>query len=126
MNWTSIAVLFLFVTACGPSLSTQTLNAFPARAPRCDVKIEKLTPAEVEGLDTIYVVAGVVAVSDFETKDPYSEEVLALIRPAVCRLGGDAVSLARQKTGADGATTAYYALHRKEPDPNGGAPPLLK
>lgn len=99
--------------ACGPSVSTQKLASFPANPSRCELKIEKLSPAEVEGLDTIYTVLGIVAVSDFETKNPYDERVLELIRPEVCGLGADAVSVARRKTGPDGATTAYYALRHK-------------
>lgn len=108
-----LSPLLFCVAACGPNVSTQRLATFPPNPAKCEVKIEKLSPAEVEGLDTIYAVAGIVAVSDFETKNPYDERVLELIRPEVCKLGADALSVARRKTGADGATTAYYALRHK-------------
>ncbi len=90
----------------------------PPRPENCDVKVVNLsTTALVPGGD--YELIGSIVVQSSSNQDPFNEEMLAQLRPRVCRMGGENLALGiSSNVGGGGSSTIYNVVKKK----GGGAP----
>lgn len=118
----SIALLAVSVAACGPSITVNRMAYAPAKMPNCNLEVingAMQNPALLMTPNSPYEMLGTVATGQRGTVNPFSPEMLAILGPRACELGGDAVSLmmSGQNAGVMGigasTGTAYLVLRKR-------------
>jgi hypothetical protein len=113
----------LLAVGCGPSIGENRMKSFPSKAANCDLKAIAALKMEDWMGGGEWEVIGTVSLSDESQSVSFSEKNKELVRPRVCSMGGEAISI--QTLHAEGAmastTTINYVVLRKR-SPAGGAP----
>lgn len=115
-----VALLF-GIAACAPAVTVSRMAYAPARPPGCNLEVingAMQNPAMLMMPNSPYEMLGVIATGQRGTVDPFAPEMLAIVGPRACELGGDAISLMMSAQGAGamgmGASTGTgYVVLRK-------------
>lgn len=83
----------------------------------CDVKVVNVDAATIM-FNPEYQMLGNIVVQSASNQDPFDEEMLSELRPRVCKMGGDALTLSMGMNVAGGGSgSTYMILKRKEGAP---------
>jgi hypothetical protein len=95
MSFLRASLLFLVVipllAACGPSVGTLRMGPVVAARP-LDCSLELIDAAPSAGIPPGLELLGYVQVKHEEGKSPNDPDVLKLVKPEACKLGGEQVS----------------------------------
>ena len=123
-------VLTLFASACGPNIILQRTGYAPPKADTCNVVVVTKSSTElmgeVQAPSSKFTMLGTITLSDSGSRDPFSEDSMEIVRPRVCKLGGDAVGLSGAvSVGGGGSTTTHAVFARKGGDTPVSTPPTM-
>lgn len=115
MKYRLVVTLALMMTACGgaPQVAIQRQMYAPPKPPDCPIKVANISPGELGPL-TPYDVLGTLIIGSSDGFDPFDPGVIKALQPAVCKLGGDQVSLGTQTATAGGSTVIYFVSKRRD------------
>jgi hypothetical protein len=116
-----ILTLLVGIAACAPAVTVNRMAYAPAKPPGCNLEVingAMQSPAMLMTPNSPYEMLGVIATGQRGTVDPFAPEMLAMVGPRACELGGDAISLmmSAQSVGAMGigaSTGTGYVVLRK-------------
>lgn len=116
-------VISLSIAALGCSrqyISETRMGYAPPKPETCDVKVVNVPMAELSPGGQ-YEILGNLVVQATGSTDPFNEELLSQLRPRVCKMGGEEISLGMSSSSTGGSATIYNVLKKK-----GGAAPAAE
>ncbi len=111
--------------ACGgglPKPQVVRMVYSPPRPENCAIEVVNIPAAELGPMNPQYDMLGSIVLTHSESGgDPFDPRRLAIVRPEVCKLGGEKVSLGIN-AGANGYTTTAYSVIKAKGGASGTAP----
>lgn len=113
--------LGLAAWGCGGQYISETRMGYaPPKPETCDVKVVNVPMTELSPGGQ-YEILGNLVVQATGNTDPFNEELLSKLRPRVCKMGGEEISLGLSSASGGGSATIYNVLKKK-----GGATPAAE
>jgi len=87
-----MVVVFLGV-ACGPAINETRMQSYPSRGETCELEFVKLDMNDLSSPQGTWQLIGYVTIGGLGTRDPFSEDNRAIVRPRACGMGGEGVAI---------------------------------
>jgi hypothetical protein len=111
----------LIATGCGPFISESRMSYVPPRPENCEVKVVNV-PTQELSLSAEYEIIGNIIVQSTDHQDPFDAEMLSEIRPRVCKMGGEDISLGLSTNVSGGGGATVYNVLKKKGGPRAALP----